>query len=83
MVMIKELLERWRCPHCGYITFIKPYNKECPACVYDHEYWNIEKDKKEMDKMKRSGKGRYDELLISMDHLHDLFVVVWLRARLS
>lgn len=41
-MMKEEWLRRWRCPHCGYITFVKPHNGECPACDWDHEYRDIE-----------------------------------------
>lgn len=30
--MIMELIKRWKCSKCGYITFKK--HRECPMCSY-------------------------------------------------
>jgi rubrerythrin len=32
--MVMEKITRWKCSACGYITFIKPYKGDCPACSF-------------------------------------------------
>jgi rubrerythrin len=44
--MIEEVLIRWRCPNCSYITFIKPQKGQCPSCQegVSYEYLTGQED---------------------------------------
>ena len=46
--MVMELIKRWKCTDCGYITFKQ--HRECPMCSYGTD---IMEDIRSYDKKKK------------------------------